>query len=164
MALLASEIVRNKQQKIAEEFVKHCSEMQVTDLHVTYAISEEAVTVPATLIKFALVSVLFGLDEPKKWQAALARGCLPDELPGWLGHRSLESLAREAGIDWVPRGVFVDLVSEETGRRLIELAQPRPQASVRKTVRRLFLRKTKRGEDGLVMRGKSGVGPSFGFR
>ena len=79
---------------------------------------------------------------------------IPEALLDWLGVRSLESLAEGCRIDWMERKLFVKTLSEEVGRLLIELAQPRTSASIRQTIRQLFLRKVKVDEKGgVVMQG-----------
>ena len=44
-------------------------------------------------------------------------------------------------MDWIERRVFVTSLSDEVGKLLIELAQPRTSATIRQTIRDLFLRK-----------------------
>ena len=55
----------------AEDFLKRCVQAKVEDLPITFSLQHHPVTVPACLIRFAALSVLFRLDRAHKWQAAL---------------------------------------------------------------------------------------------
>ena len=101
--------------------------------------------------KALTLSVLFRLDKPSKWHAALEEGWLPEPLLDWLGVRELESLAEAVKVDWIPVGLFLDVLSERVGALLIEIRQPSPQAFIRQTIRGVLFQKRCVREGGFLM-------------
>jgi len=150
-----SQAIQKAQRKVADEMLRRCTEVEVVDLPVGYSLSHANATIPSLMVRWAVLSVLFQLDSARKWQATFNGRYLPDECLDWLGVRSLEALAACCRIDWMERGLFAKTLSEEVGRLLIELAQPRTSASIRQTIRQLFLRKATVDEKGgVVLHGK----------
>lgn len=134
--------------------LRRFTQVEVADLPVGYSLSEATATIPSLMVRWTVLSVLFQLDSAKKWQAAFRGGYLPSESLDWLGARSLEALAAGCHIDWVECRLFVKRLSDEVGGLLIELAQPRTAASIRQTIRQLFIRKAdKDKKGGVVMQG-----------
>lgn len=142
--------VQNVQRHVAEDFVRRCSQVEVHDISFCYALDQEPVSIPAVLVKFFVLSVLFRLDNPKKWNAAFEHRWIPEPLIHWLGVPSLQVLGVQARIDWVPPKLFLEALGQQCGRVLIELAQPRPAVSIRQVIGRLFLRKAELSNGGLV--------------
>ena len=52
-------------------------------------------TIPAVMIKFVVLAVLFHLNSARKWHAALKSCVVPQTLLNWLGVRSLDALTEE---------------------------------------------------------------------
>jgi len=134
--------------------VRRWTEVEVADLPVCYSLSHATPVIPSLMVRCTVLSVLFQLDSPRKWEAAFRGGYLPEECLDWLGVRSVEALAAGCHVDWVEQRLFVNRLSDEVGVLLIELAQPRTSASIRQTIRQLFLHKaTVDKKGGVVLRG-----------
>ena len=151
MAIHPPEAVQKAQRKVADDTLRRCSEVEITDLPVGYSLSSPTATIPSLMIRWTILSVLFQLNSARKWHAALERQRIPDALLDWLGARSLDALADGCRLDWVDRKLFVKTLSDEVGRLLIELAQPRSSASIRQAIRQLFLSKAHVDEKGGVV-------------
>ena len=149
-----SQAIQKAQRKVADAMLRRWAELEVGDLPVGYCLSRANATIPSLMVRWAVLSVLFQLGSARKWQAAFSGGYLPEECLDWLGGRALEALAAGCRADWMERRQFVKTLSEEVGGLLLELAQPRTSASIRQTVRQLFLRKAKADvKGGVVMQG-----------
>ena len=135
----------------AEDFLKRCVQAKVEDLPITFSLQHHPVTVPACLIRFAALSVLFRLDRAHKWQAALKHEWIPQALLDWLGVRGLDELAAETRLEWNPWKLLLDTLTQQVGRLLIEVRQPRPASWIRDTIRRVLVHKDSVQEGGLVM-------------
>ena len=134
-----------------EGLLKHATEAQVEALSVTVSARKPTVTLPAELVRMGTLAVLFGLDRPNKWQAALGAGWVPEPLAAWLGVRRLEELAAKGNAGWIAPRVFIEALSERVGDVLVEWAQPRTRAQVRQTLRSLFFHRGCAKEGGLVL-------------
>ena len=146
--------LKEAQRAAAEAFVKRCSQARLEALAITFSYRHATVSVPGVLVGFAALSVVFGLDSPRKWRVALEEGWVPEALLDWVGVRGLEELAAQAEVGWVPPRRFVDALSERVGQVLIEVAQPRAGAQVRQTIRRVLLHKGCVCDGGLVIGGR----------
>ena len=135
----------------ADDFLQRCIKAEVQDLQITFSHRQDSVTLPASLMRFTTLSVLFGLDQPRKWHAAWTRNWLPHELWTWLGVHNLPQLAADTRLPWIPTQQFLEVVCERVGLLLIEIRQPRAAAWIRDTIRRLLLHKHSLQGEGLVM-------------
>ena len=151
MAVAQTQAVRKAQQKAADDALRRLTEVEVADLPVCYSLSRATPVITSLMVRWTVLSVLFHLDSARKWEAAFRGGYLPEECLDWLGVRSLEALAAGCHVDWVEHRLFVNRLSDEVGVLLIELAQPRTSASIRQTIRQLFLRKATADEKGGVV-------------
>ena len=66
--------VRKAQRIEADDWLKRCIETQVQDLPVTFSHRQDTVTLPAIIIQFAALSVLFRIDRPQRLHTALTHG------------------------------------------------------------------------------------------
>ena len=130
--------------------MRRCSEAVVKDVSFTYALHRDPITIPAVVLKFLVICVLFKLDNPRKCRAAFENEWIPDAVLEWLGLARLEDLSSKARMGWVPPKLLLDVLGQHAGRLLIELAQPQPAVIIRQVIRNLFLRKARLCDGGVV--------------
>lgn len=135
----------------ADGTLQRCLKAEVEPIQITFSHRQDTVTLPASLIRFITLSVLFGLDQPRKWHTAWARNWLPSELWTWLGFHHLPQLAADTRLPWTPAHEFLQVLCERVGLLLIEIRQPRDAAWIRSTIRRLLFHKQGLQGQGLVM-------------
>jgi hypothetical protein len=152
MVVHPEQTVQAVQRRVAQDTLDRCAQTKVDDISFAYSLHHDPVSIPSVMLKFTVLSVLFRLNHPRKWQRALKEGWIPDELLQWLGVQSLEELAEQSEVGWIPPKLFLDALGQQCGRVLIELAQPRASAFIREVIRSLFLRKAQLCDGGLVMR------------
>jgi len=135
----------------AEGLLRRLREVRVEGVSITLSPRSPTVCLPGELVRMGALAVLFGLDGPAKWEAALAAGWVPEALREWLGVRGLDEVAAKGNVGWVAPRAFIERLSERVGEVLVELAQPRAGAAVRQTLRRLFLYRGAVQDGGLVL-------------
>jgi hypothetical protein len=135
----------------AEGLLRRATEVRVEGVSITLSPRSPTVCLPGELVRMGALSVLFGLDGPAKWEAALAAGWVPEALRGWLGVRGLDEVAAKGNVGWVAPRAFIERLGERVGEVLVELAQPRAGAAVSQTLRRLFLYRGAVQDGGLVL-------------
>lgn len=149
-----AQAVQGQQQRDAETLFQRLRELEVTDLTVHYTLERSSVTLPAVLVRFVTLAVLFRLDSAKKWHAVLGQQILPEPLRKWLDIDDLAQLAERATVDWIPAGVLLDTLSWQVAQCLTECSLPQPMAVIRETIRNLLLRDAAESEGGLVLNRK----------
>ena len=95
-----AQAVQGQQQRDAETLFQRLRELEVTDLIVHYTLERSSVTLPAVLVRFVTLAVLFRLDSAKKWHAVLGPQILPEPLLKWLDIDNLAQLADRAKVAW----------------------------------------------------------------
>ena len=137
-----------------QDLLDRCKQTPIPDLPITFSHRDPTVCIPGVVIRFVALSVLLRLDRPHKWRVALERGWVPQGLVEWLGVSHLESLAEEARVDWLPYGVWMNALTDEVGKWLIQVRQPRPRAVIRETIRQVLLHAHAVHDGGVVMGGR----------
>ncbi len=146
-----AEAVRRKQRLDAECLFQRLEQIHLPDLTVNYTLENSSVGIPGVLVRFLTLSVLFRLNSPKKWHAALREPLLCEPLRRWLGFEELADLADQATVDWIPPRILLDTLSWQVAECLTQLAMPQPVAVIRQTIRDLVLRDAKVSEGGIVL-------------
>jgi hypothetical protein len=146
-----AEAVRHKQRLDAECLFGRLEQIHLPDLTVNYTLENSSVTIPGLLVRFLTLAVLFRLNSPKKWQAALRRQLLSEPLRRWLGIEELADLADRATVDWIPPRILLDTLSWQVAECLTQCAAPQPVAVIRQTIRDLLLGDAKMSDGGVVL-------------
>jgi len=146
-----AEAVRRKQQLDAERLFERLQQIHLPDLTVNYTLENSSVTIPGLLVRLLTLSVLFRLNSPKKWHAALREQLLPESLRRWLGVEELTDLAERATLDWIEPRILLDTLSWQVAEGLTQLAMPQPVAVIRQTIRDLLLGDAQVSEGGIVL-------------
>jgi hypothetical protein len=95
----------------AEGLLRRATEVRVEGVSITLSPRSPTVCLPGELVRMGALSVLFGLDGPAKWEAALAAGWVPEALRGWLGVRGLDEVAAKGNVGWVAPRAFIERLS-----------------------------------------------------
>jgi len=106
-----AEAVRRKQQLDAERLFQRLGKNHLPDLIVNYTLENSSVTIPGLLVRVLTLAVLFRLNSPKKWHAALREPLLPEPLRRWLDIEELADMADRATVDWIRPKVLLDTLS-----------------------------------------------------
>jgi hypothetical protein len=150
----AAQAIQEQQQLDAERLLQRLEQVNVADLTVNYRLEKSCVVLPAVLVRFLAVAVLFRLNLSKKWRLALERDLLPESVRQWLGIQDLTDLVEQATVDWIPPRLFIDTLSWQVTECLTQCAMPRPIAIIRQTLRDLLLHDAKPSRGGLVLGGR----------
>jgi len=146
-----TQAVQEKQQRDAERLFQRLEQIHVQDLSISYSLEHSSITLPASLVRFLAVAVLFRLDSMKKWHLVLQNALLPEPVQRWLGINSLVDLTDQATIDWVPPKVLLDTLAWQVAECLTQCALPQPAATIRQTIAVLLLRDATRCGEGVVL-------------
>ena len=122
MEVQTSKTVQRVQRQVAEDSLRRCSQADVKDVSFTYSLDRDPVTIPAAVLKFVVLCVLFKLDNPRKCRAAFQNEWIPEAVLEWLVFSSLEELASNARMGWIPPKLLLDSLCQHAGRLLIKLA------------------------------------------
>jgi hypothetical protein len=106
-----AEAVRQQQQQDARRLFGRLESLVIADLTIHYTLANSSVILPALLVRFIVLSVLFRLNSAKKWRVALGEEFLTEPLRRWLGIAQLEDLVNRATVDWIPPAVLLDTLS-----------------------------------------------------
>ena len=101
MAVQPQQTVQRVQRQVAEDFLRRCARADVRDSSFTYDLHHDSVSIPAVVLKFVVLSVMFKLDHPRKWRAAFEHGWIPEPLLAWLGVGSLQEMIEQVQMSWV---------------------------------------------------------------
>ena len=146
-----AEAVRRKQQLDAERLFQRLGQIHLPDLTVNYTLENSSVTIPGVLVRLLTLAVLFRLNSPKKWHAALREAFLSGPLRQWLGIEELADLAERATVDWIPPRILLDTLSWQVAECLTQCVMPQPVAVIRQTIRDLLLCDAKVSNGGIVL-------------
>jgi hypothetical protein len=147
----AAEEIQRKQQRDAARLLRRLEQVGVADLTIHYRLEGSSATLPGTLIRFVVVSVLFRLDSVRKWHLAWSRKLLPEVVGRWLKVESLAEMAEYATVDWVPPQILLDTLAWQVGECLTQFGLPQPAAVIRQTIAALLLREAKRCGEGVTL-------------
>jgi hypothetical protein len=106
-----AQAVQRKQQFDAQRLYQRLDQIEVADLTVNYTLEKSSVILPGVLIRFLALAVLFRLNSPKKWHAALHEPLLPEPFRRWLDIEELADLVDRGRVDWIPPKVLLDTFS-----------------------------------------------------
>jgi hypothetical protein len=146
-----AEAVQNQQQRDARRLLERIGQLEFADLTVNYTLQKSSVVLPAVLLRFLTLAVLFRLNSAKKWRLALDGDFLPEPLRRWLGIQGLTDLVEQATVDWIPPRVFADVLSWQVAECLTQCSMPQPVAVIRQTIRHLLLPDAKVSQGGIVL-------------
>lgn len=146
-----AQAVQEKQQRDAARLFQRLEHIPVQDLSIHYSLQHSSITLPAALIRFLAVAVLFRLDSMKKWHLVLQSALLPEPVQKWLALDSLADLVDQATVDWVPPKVLLDTLGWQVAECLTQCALPQPAATIRQTIAILLLRDATRCGEGVVL-------------
>ena len=146
-----AQAVQRKQQLDAEQLFQRLEQLQVADLTVNYTLEQSSVIIPAVLIRFLVLAVLFRLNSAKKWHAVLDKQLLPEPLRRWLEIEGLAGLTEQATVDWIPPTVLLDTLSWQVIECLTHCGMPQPVAVIRQTIRDLLFRDAEICDGGIVV-------------
>jgi len=147
----AAESIQKQQQLDADRLLERLEEICVADLTVNYRLERASVVLPAVLVRFLTLAVLFRLNSPKKWRLVLEQELLPEPARRWLGIDGLNDLIQRAAVDWIPLRLFADTLSWQVVECLTQCGMPRPIAIIRQALRDLLLHDARSSGDGLVL-------------
>jgi hypothetical protein len=149
-----AQAVQRKQQFDAQRLYQRLDQIEVADLTVNYTLEKSSVILPGVLIRFLALAVLFRLNSPKKWHAALHEPLLPEPFRRWLDIEELADLVDRGRVDWIPPKVLLDTFSWQVAEILTNCAMPQPVSVIRQTIRDLLFRKAKIPDGGMVLNRK----------
>jgi hypothetical protein len=150
----AARSIQKQQRLDADRLLERLEQVHIVDLTVNYRLEKSSVVIPALLVRFLTLAVLFRLNSPKKWRLALVQEFLPESARRWLGVAGLDDLAERAAVDWIPPRLFADTLTWQVVECLTDCGMPRPIPLIRQVLRDLLLHDAKPCRGGLVLDGR----------